>query len=163
VSPHDALSAGGAPAPIGDEERAAPTGRAGDAPLVLVVSSDPAVARSLVLLLEAEEIATRSFPSAATFLAELPALAAGGPGGGRCLLAEERLAEGGSGLALAERMAASGLRIPTVILKRAFRSAGPRRTPPSGVSFADPFHMDALLQQVRSALRADARSACQEA
>jgi len=126
-----------------------------DAPLVLVVSSDVAVERSLVLLLEAEGISTCSFSSAAALLAALPALAPRLAASRHCLLVEEWLPGSEGGLELAGRLAAGGLGTPAVVLKRSLRPTGPRRPGglPGGVTFADPFHMDALLQDIRRALR----------
>jgi len=121
---------------------------------VFIVSPDAAVRRSLVLLLEAEGMGTQSFASAADLLAELSALGTKSAVQ-RCVLVEERLPGGGSGLDLADRLAEAGLGLRTIILKAAVRPARARQAGKAlaEVTFADPFHTDALLQEVRNALR----------
>jgi len=121
--------------------------------IVYVVSPDAAVRRSLILLLEAEGIETRSFASAASLLEELPALGTK-QAARRCVLLEERLPGGGGGLDLAERLIQADLDLSTIILQAAVGPVRDRqlRKVPATVVFADPFHMDALLQKVRCAL-----------
>ncbi|WP_424138699.1 hypothetical protein [Roseomonas chloroacetimidivorans] len=121
--------------------------------IVCVVSPDAAVRRSLVLLLEAEGIETRSFASAASLLSELSALGTK-PTARPCILVEEHLPGGGSGLELAQRLAEADLDLTTIVLKAAVRPVRGRQLKkvPAGVVFADPFHADNLLQEVRSVL-----------
>ncbi|MBL6457372.1 hypothetical protein JMJ55_18720 [Belnapia sp. T6] len=122
--------------------------------LAFIVSPDAAVRRSLVLLLEAEAIGTRSFASAGELLAQLPAFRRA-PTTRRCVLVEERLPGKVSGLQLAGQLSEADLNLKTIILHAAVRPAAARQSgqTPADTVFADPFHMDALLQEVRTALQ----------
>jgi FixJ family two-component response regulator len=113
--------------------------------LVSVVSSDAAVRRSLVLLLEAEGLTARAFCTLPTLLDVMDVA----PGPTRhCLVIEERQARRLDTKALAGRVRRDGNRVPIVVL------TGERPPAPSqgDISFVDPFGVDDVLHTIRDAL-----------
>lgn len=143
------------PSPTGS-----PRVHAGDAPaapvldgaLVYVVSSDPAVRRSLALLMEAESFLVRPFACADTFLTGVCTAPVGVR---RCLLVEHRSSDGEEGLTLVRRLAAAGLEMPAVVLTAASRPSARGHTAEAGdlVAFADSFHVEDVLRAVSDAVR----------
>jgi FixJ family two-component response regulator len=118
--------------------------------VVFVVSSDAAVRRALVILLETEGLHARPFASTAAFLAE----ARDRPAARRCLLVEHHLPSGMDALGLLERLAAAGAAMPAIVLTE---TAGPelrRRAVASGATavLAGPPDVDALLRAVADAI-----------
>lgn len=117
--------------------------------LISVISSDAAVRRSLVLLLEAEGLTARAFCTVPAFLSVID----GVPGPQRhCIVMEEEQARWIDAEWLARQVARESRPISIVVL-----TAAPSHRPylplsQGGISFVDPFGVDDVLRTIRGAL-----------
>lgn len=125
-----------------------PAGPVGGSGLVSVISSDAAVRRALVLLLEAEGLTARAFCALPSFLGIMDR-----PQAARrhCLVIEEEQARGIDPKALAARVGHGAGEVSIVVLTGA---RPPVAMPEGGVAFVDPFGVDDVLRTIRSALGA---------
>lgn len=124
----------------------------GDQGLVSVISTDAAVRRSLVLLLEAEGLTARAFCTVRSFLGVIDRM----PGPQRqCVLMEEEQARRIDAEWLARRVAHEGGPVSIVVLtSEPSRRKSLASQPLSGVAFVDPFRIDEVLTTIRGALGA---------
>lgn len=124
--------------------------------LVLVVDDDPAVRESLVMLLGAEGIATRSFAGGHELLASLEEQPTDGPS---CLVTDLCM-PGLSGLDLQERLSASPHAMPVVMVTgEGDVSTAVRALKAGAIDFIEkPFIASVMLARIGEALERDART-----
>lgn len=117
--------------------------------LVSIVSSDAAVRRALVLLLEAEGMPAKAFCVLPAFLSVMSRM----PGAPRhCVVIEEEQARGVDTEALARRIARDGQPVSLIVLMAPSHGRRPSPGPQAGVAFVDPFKVDEVLRMARQAL-----------
>jgi len=119
---------------------------------VFIVDDEPAIRRSLKLLIEMLGMPVRTFPSAASFLE------AHKPGDAGCLILDLRM-PGMSGLGLQQELIRRGFDIPIIVLTGYGDIPSAIRTLKSGaVEFLEkPVDDDVLLDHVRRALDLDSQ------
>jgi FixJ family two-component response regulator len=119
---------------------------------VFIVDDEPAIRRSLHLLIEMLGVPVRTFPSAASFLEAYQ------PGDAGCLILDLRM-PGMSGLGLQQELIRRGFDIPIIVLTGFGDIPSAIRTLKSGaVEFLEkPVDDDVLLDHVRRALALDAQ------
>ncbi len=115
--------------------------------LVSIISSDAAVRRALVLLLEAEGMPAKAFCVLPAFLGVM-GRATGVPR--HCVVIEEEQTRGVDTGALARRVARDGQPVSLIVLTAHGRHPAP--APQPGVAFVDPFKVDEVLRMARQAL-----------
>ncbi len=119
-----------------------------DTPVISVVDDDESLRRSLGNFLGSVGLRVETFASAEQFLRSARRESTG------CLVLDLRMA-GMSGLDLLRQLAVADLRVPAVILTAHGDEEMRRRCLAAGaVAFLDkPFHSDALLDAIQTALR----------
>jgi FixJ family two-component response regulator len=119
---------------------------------VFVVDDEPAIRRSLSLLIELQGIPVETFPSAASFLDAYK------PGDSGCLILDLRMSEMG-GLDLQQELIRRGFDLPIIVLTGYGDIPSAIRALKSGaVEFLEkPVDDDVLLDHVRRALTLDAQ------
>jgi two-component system response regulator FixJ len=122
--------------------------------IVFIVDDEPAIRDSLALLLRSVGLPTRTFASAAEFLAAFR------PVDHACLLADVRM-PGMSGLELQETLRARGVRLPAIILTGHGDIAMAVRAMKAGASdfIEKPFNDQVLIDAVHRALAEAAQPA----
>jgi len=136
------VSTGSSQADIGLDERGT----------VFVIDDDEAVLDSLRWLLESIRLPVKTYPTAASFLAELPRDAPG------CVVVDVRL-PGMSGLDLQDRLNQLGLEMPVIVITGHGDVPVAIRAMKAGAfDFLEkPFSDEVLLDRVRAALQRDAK------
>lgn len=120
--------------------------------MISIVSSDAAVRRSLVLLLEAEGMPAKAFCVLPAFLSVMDRA----PEAPRhCVVIEEEQVRGVDTAALARRIARDGQPVSLIVLTAPSHGRRPEPTPQAGVALVDPFKVDEVLRMVRQALAQD--------
>lgn len=115
-------------------------------PTVILVDDDPAVAHAVQFSFDLEGLEVRRYRDAESVLAE-PSM----PGRG-CMVVDQNL-PGLSGLALLERLRASGVTLPAILITTNPRAALRARAATAGIPIIEkPLLTDALLTAVRKAL-----------
>ncbi|MBN1908357.1 MAG: response regulator transcription factor [Pirellulales bacterium] len=122
-------------------------------PVVYIVDDDPQVRESLNLLMRSVGFNTKAFESAEQFLDAYDDT----PGPPRCLILDVRM-PGLSGLGLQEKLASSGVEIPTIVITGYGDVAMAVKAMGAGaVDFIEkPFSRQALLTRVQEAIDRDA-------
>lgn len=117
-------------------------------PLIAIVDDDEAVREALSDLLEVEGLATRTFPSASVFLADLAA-------DFDCLITDVRM-PGMDGIELQHRLRAAGLELPVIFITSSANAATQARARRDGAAawFTKPVADEALLAALRAVLPA---------
>jgi FixJ family two-component response regulator len=122
-------------------------------PTVYVVDDDPQVRESLELLARSAGLNAETYPSAEEFLDDYT----DSPGAPRCLVVDIRM-PGLSGLGLQERLAAEGIRIPTVIITGYGSVTMAVQAMRAGAVYflEKPVNRQALLERIHEAIDQDA-------
>lgn len=119
-------------------------------PSILLVEDDPAVVNALTFSLELEGFEVRAYANGETLLASLPLPAAG------CLVLDYNL-PGMDGLNLLERLRASNVELPAILITTNPRGALRAQAALAGAEIIEkPLLTDALRDSVRCALDAEA-------
>ena len=115
--------------------------------MIFIVEDDEATRDSLCLLFECEGLACRGFASASAFLAAKPVLDGG------CLVLDVNMA-GMDGLALLERLRASGVTTPAIMITGQASPAVLRRATAAGAValLEKPFDSASLVDRVNGLL-----------
>lgn len=117
--------------------------------MVFIVSSDAAVRRALVLLLEAEGMPAKAFCVLPAFLSAM----ARAPANPRhCVVIEEEQMRGVDTATLVRRIAREGQPVSLIVLTSPSHGRHPAPPPQAGVVFVDPFKVDEVLRVARQAL-----------
>ncbi|MEX0871006.1 MAG: response regulator [Aquisalimonadaceae bacterium] len=117
--------------------------------LAYIVDDDPAIRDSIARLLETENIQTRTYPSAMSFLSDYA------PGGAECLIVDVRM-PGISGLELQDRLNQHGYTLPVIVMTgHADVPMAVRAMKAGALDFIEkPLNEHHLLRGVRAALQA---------
>jgi FixJ family two-component response regulator len=117
--------------------------------LISIISSDAAVRRALVLLLEAEGMPAKAFCVLPAFLSVMGRM----PGKPRhCVVIEEEQTRGLDTAALVRRIARDGQPVSLIVLTSPSHGRYSASPPQDGVAFVDPFKVDEVLRAARQAL-----------